>query len=369
MSALAFAPTLAPVKSVASRRIRSKASLAVAPEASAGPGASTHVMLRFDASGCIHWMNSVARAVLGEARKGLAGALTSAPSPPVLASFPVGNFWLGIGAAAHGSGVRLDEEVSRINRALSEICRRRGRRNLELLRLEEVFQTRSSHAMRRRMVLKTGSEFIAALETERGRIARELHDNAGQSLAGILLNLELVERYLGSANAQALARLARSKELASLTLAQIRRISHEMHPPQWDEQDFPSAVERLVDTMGLRGRLAVELDNLEAPPDLPAAVKTTLYRSLQEGLTNVLRHSRASRVKIQMAVTAAGVRLVVEDDGRGFDPTASPRDPTGIGLSSIRRRVESLGGSLEISSSPGRGVTLSVFAPTAPDGP
>src|SRR5262249_54927846 len=204
-------------------------------------------------------------------------------------------------------------------------------------------------------------DFIRAIETERGRIARELHDNAGQSLAGIHLNLELVERHLSSANQEALARLARSKELVSLTLEQIRRISHEMHPPQWGEQDFASAVEWVVESMGLRSKLAVDLDLSREPADLAPEIKTTLYRAVQEGLTNVLRHAGARRVKIGMSPTAGGVRLVLEDDGRGFDPKAARPLRGTIGLSSIRQRLATLGGKLEISSAPGRGAKLIAF--------
>jgi len=218
-------------------------------------------------------------------------------------------------------------------------------------------------SLRQRQLSQSAGEFIEALEAERARIARELHDNAGQSLAGILLNLELVHRHLGSDRAQVLACLARSRELASVTLDQIRRISHELNPPEWNELDFPEAAAWLVESMGLRDKLLVEMGDLETPQSLPAAIKTILYRTLQEGLSNVLRHSGASRVAIQTPTSRDGVSLVLEDDGRGFDPAALPAAGNGIGLANMRRRVTSLGGKFELVTAPGRGVRLAVFVP------
>ncbi len=320
-----------------------------------------HLVVRFDAWGKIHWMNAAARELLGNARS-IAGALACGAAVSTSASLPFADHWLWV---ARGAGPSLEERVDRINGLLLDVCRRRGRHNLDLARAGGHFEARWRWLAYQNALLQAGRDFIRAIETERGRIARELHDNAGQSLAGIHLNLELMERHLSSANQEALARLARSRELVSLTLEQIRRISHEMHPPQWDEQDFASAVEWVVESMGLRGKLAVDLDLSQAPADLAPEIKTTLYRAVQEGLTNVLRHSGAHRVKIQMTSRAGGVRLILEDDGCGFDPKAARPIQSAIGLSSIRQRLATLGGRLEISSAPGCGVRLSAFVPLA----
>lgn len=314
-------------------------------------------MVRFDGSGQIRWMNAAARQTIGPAPDLLA-ALVSGRCLPAMASFPLGGEWLWLGNTA---AAPLVERVKRANGVLNELFRRRNSGNLNLLRAQR--------ALNSRLVRDAAGEAIRALEQERGRIARELHDNAGQSLAGILLNLELAQRHLGSASAEALARLARSQELASLTLDQIRRISHDLNPPDWSGLDFSSAVEWLVENMGIRGKLLVEIDRIEAPHDLAPEVKTTLYRTVQEALTNVLRHSGASRVIIQVRASEAGIGLVVEDDGQGFDPAARRAASGGIGLANIRRRVESLGGKLELSSLPGQGVRLAALVPAAAAAP
>ncbi len=320
-----------------------------------------HLMVRFDAAGRIQWMNAAALEVLGIAGS-VVGVLTGG-HPAALTSLPIGNQWLWLGNLQDGVEPSLSSRLSRINLALSQVFRCLGANQVELLRAHGIFEQCYRRAERRRLLRSTSADFIAALEAERGRIARDLHDGAGQSLAGILLNLELVERHLSSANTEALARLARSRELASLTLHQIRRIAHDLNPPEWSEMDFPAAVDWLVETMGVRTKLAVQVDPIETPSDLPSAIKTMLYRTLQEGLTNVLRHSGAQRVRIQAPVTAGSVRLILEDDGRGFDPAAPKPAQNGIGLSSIRQRIESLGGRLEVSSGPGRGTRLAVSVP------
>ncbi len=266
-----------------------------------------------------------------------------------------------------GSESAVLARLGAANRSLMEFLQIRSDWNLELLEAHWNLQDFLRLALRQRLLRRAGAQFIEALETERGRIARELHDSAGQTLAAVILNLELVQGQLGAAGTEAQARLARSRELASLTLDHLRRISHEMTPPEWSQQNFAQAVEWLVETMGLRNRLAVELRAIRTPDPLPPAVKTVLYRTLQEGLTNVVRHAKAGRVVIQASVVPRGISLTLEDDGQGFDPAVVGLGRGGIGLANLRRRVESLGGRFEIRSSTGRGCCLLVTVPLGPD--
>ena len=350
MSALAFAP----------RRAVHPASAPSGPRSAGRLPLQQSWLVRFNASGEIQWMNDAARDTLGPLHT-VMDALTSGRPMPAWRSFRLGEQWLWIGLAA-GSEARFGEKLRRIRRLLEEACQHRASRNIELASAHGVLRLYAHRGASGRLLRKAGADFIATLEAERGRIARELHDNAGQSLAGILLNLELVERHLGAANTEAIARLGRSKEVASLALDQIRRISHDLNPPEWSGVEFSSAVEWLVDSMGAREKLLVEMEAIDIPADLSPAIKTTLYRTLQEGLTNVLRHSGAGRVVIQASVSPAGARLVIQDDGKGFDP-AETGGGNRIGLTNIRRRVEALGGKLEISTAPGGGVRLSVLLP------
>ena len=337
------------------------------PHRNPAPPLQRDVMVVFEAGGEILWMNRGARETLGPVAN-VGEALESGRRLPALECLPMGALRLWLGVASDAKGLGLLERVRRANRFLWDAYWRRGSRNLDLSRAEGRLDVHQRRATRERLHRQAGIEFLQAIESERGRIARDLHDNAGQSMAGILLNLELAERQLGPSHTEVLARLQRSRDLASATLDQIRRISHELHPPEWEEQDFAQAVEWLVENMGLRSRLDVDVQ-IELPRDVPPAILTVLYRTLQEALTNTLRHADARRASIEASASWRGVRLAVEDDGRGFDPSAIGSAGHGIGLANIRRRIASVGGQLDIHSAPGAGMRLTVFVPlraTAP---
>jgi len=305
-------------------------------------------------------MNQAARTALPAAATVL-DALRRNPGHGLQACFPLGSGWLWL-SHYRQDNARLLESVQRISRALWEVSCRRGTRNVHLCQAEGRLDRHQTRISRERLRRRAGAEYVRAVEAERGRIARELHDNAGQSLAAILLNLELVERQMGASSSEVQARLRRSRDLASLTLDQVRRISHDLHPPEWKDQDFPQAVEWLLNNMGIRDRLTVDPVVLDIPRELDPSIQTVLYRTLQEGLTNIMRHTAATRVSIEATSGAYGVRLLLEDDGPGFDP-GSPVARPGIGLANIRRRLESVGGHLHVGSAPGEGVRLSVFIP------
>lgn len=332
--------------------------LAVAPRKYSSP--SGIFLARFNARGEILWMNQAAREAVGPAKQ-VVSALTDRHLRASLLAFPWGKNWLLVGVSTAEPPGRMEKRAARLNGELLEITRHRGFRNQRLACMREVLEERR-RATETRERLRAGANFVRALEADRGRIARDLHDNAGQSLVGILLNLELVERQLGSAKAEALARLERSRKLASLALDQIRRTSHDLHPPEWSG-DFREAVESLVETMAARSKVQVETSGINLPPWLSAALKTTLYRVIQEALVNALRHSEASRIEIRASIERGEVRLVVEDNGRGFDVHSLPAQGTGIGLKSLRQRVTALGGRLEVSAAPGQGTRIEAFVP------
>ena len=306
-------------------------------------------------------LNQAAKRMLGLFEIG-ADTPISGLEPSVVARLPLGPEWVWLAPVSGPHNSQLRDKLARVSRVLLQVYRHREWTNLELLRAQTQLQAHHFEVVHRRLLSKTAADFIDALESERGRIARELHDNAGQSLAGILLNLELVERHLGSENMEVTACLARSKELASLTLDQVRRISHQLHPPEWNELDFTSAVEWLVESMGLRDKMVVDTGGVAALPGLSPPVKTILYRTLQEALSNILKHAGAQRVFVLTPVYGGGVGLIVQDNGRGFDVNVARGN--GIGLTNIRRRVASMGGRFGLESSLGRGARLWVFIPT-----
>ena len=196
---------------------------------------------------------------------------------------------------------------------------------------------------------------LTAQEEERTRIARDLHDQIGQALTAMLIGLD---RSLERPDAAALAQL---RELASVTLADVRRIALDLRPSVLDELGLEAAVTRYARELHERYRLDVAV-LITLPRRLARQEETVLYRVVQEALTNVVRHARAREVSIVATARGGAVRLVVEDDGVGFDPAAlTPAEQ--IGLLGMRERVELVGGSLRIESARGAGCSVHARVP------
>ena len=191
---------------------------------------------------------------------------------------------------------------------------------------------------------------LTAQEEERGRISRDLHDQIGQSLTALLLGLD---RNLEAPDAADLATL---KEIASITLADVRRIALDLRPSVLDELGLEAALRRFARDTYERYQIDVRV-LVTLPERLGHQEETVLYRVAQESLTNVVRHARAGAASVVVTASRGGVQLVVEDDGVGFDPgslTAAEQ----VGLMGMRERLELLGGSLRIESAPGEGCSV-----------
>jgi signal transduction histidine kinase len=220
------------------------------------------------------------------------------------------------------------------------------------LRLAQAFAYRAAVAIE--LSERVGRRAVRALlegqETERRRLARELHDETGQALASILLGLKALEKDVGEQP------LAAIRELVDSALDDVRRLTVELRPPALDDFGLAAALERLASVLGQRNTLAFHV-NVNVPTGaLPPEHETAIYRIVQEAITNIVKHASANTVSIVVAATETLVRAVVEDDGVGFTP-GSVREHA-LGLVGMRERVQVLGGRLEIESSPGSGTTV-----------
>jgi len=204
---------------------------------------------------------------------------------------------------------------------------------------------------------------LTAQEEERGRIARDLHDQIGQSLTAILMALDRQLERPDPAAVDARDELGRLRGLTAVTLADVRRIALDLRPSVLDELGLAAALRRFA--RELHERFAIPVTVLaEVPERLPPQVETVLYRVAQEALTNVVRHARATEASIVVTVSRGAVQLVVEDDGVGFDPESlAPAER--IGLIGMRERLELLGGSLRLESVPGGGCSVHGRLPLA----
>ena len=209
---------------------------------------------------------------------------------------------------------------------------------------------------------------LNAQEAERARVSRDLHDDVGQSLTSVLLALRLVESSLAGIEVDvgdARRRTEDVRELVADALRRARQLAFDLRPTVLDDVGLSPALERLVQATTARGIVAVELAT-EGLTDtrLSSEVETVVYRVVQEALTNVLRHARASTASVTVIVTEERVRALVEDDGIGFDAGAAPVRGH-LGMVGMVERAELVGGTLELSSNPGAGTTVLLEVPLA----
>jgi signal transduction histidine kinase len=198
-------------------------------------------------------------------------------------------------------------------------------------------------------------ESMAAAEQERRRWARELHDETLQGLAGFQV---LLSSALRRSDAESLERAVRTAvEQIGTEIEKLRMLITELRPAALDELGLQPAIESLASRVAAVQGLEVETEvSLGTNGErLSGELETAVYRLVQEALTNVVKHARASRVAIEIVATDGHVDVVVRDDGTGFDPTL-PRD--GFGITGMRERVGLSAGTLTIESAPGKGTTV-----------
>lgn len=200
-------------------------------------------------------------------------------------------------------------------------------------------------------------QVVKSQEDERAHLSRELHDSTSQTLVSIKLLLESAASQLGRENTP--AALQRAVQRLGDALHEVRRISHRLRPAELDTLGLPAALDDLAEEFNQHGRVRVALQLWGDAQALPDEVNTVLFRVVQESLTNIEKHARATRVQVRLIFHAGGLRLRIVDDGVGFDVPAIRADPRrGIGMRNMRERVESIGGSFSIHSHPGRTAVL-----------
>jgi len=225
------------------------------------------------------------------------------------------------------------------------------------LRLAEQFALRASIAvdLSRRVARDSLRRVVAGQEVERRRLARELHDETGQALTSILLGLRGLEEAEGKVDVDEL------RALVVATLQDVRPLAVQLRPKALDDFGLVAALERLVQTFSESSGINVDLEAQLGDERLPSDVETTVYRIVQETLTNVVKHAEAHNVGILLARRAGILTAVIEDDGQGFDPAGVHEDS--LGLAGMRERVELHDGRMVVESSPGAGATLRVEVP------
>ncbi len=202
-------------------------------------------------------------------------------------------------------------------------------------------------------------KLISAQEQERKRISRELHDTVGQSLSSLMVGITVLGR-LSGVHAESKSRDLQL--LAGETLAQVREMSRELRPSALDDLGLVPALERYAEDFSLRYRGISAHVHGDLTSRLDQSAETALYRITQEAMTNAARHGSASNVSVVLVERPGSVRVIIEDDGSGFEPEATRRKQTSVGLHAMQERAELLDGAFAIESN-GSGSTVYVEIP------
>jgi signal transduction histidine kinase len=231
--------------------------------------------------------------------------------------------------------------------------------------LESRVRQRTAELEReRREVQELSSQLLQAQDEERRRISRELHDSTGQLLAALTINLARLKSDQTLFNPDADALIDDTTAMVNEMSRQLRTMSYLLHPPMLDEAGLVSAVTWYIDGFSARSSVQVSLDCKELGR-LPAELEITLFRLIQESLTNIHRHSASKTAVIRLNRTDAGITLEVIDEGKGFNSRASHGDAHlkhGVGIPGMKERVRRFGGTLDILSNRG-GTTVKASLP------
>jgi two-component system, NarL family, sensor kinase len=207
---------------------------------------------------------------------------------------------------------------------------------------------------------------LAAAEEWRRRIAREIHDDFSQRLAGLACALKALRKQLPEGDPQLSELDAIGGGLAELA-EDLRRLSHDLHPAALERHGLAEALRDHCEEIERCHGLPVRLHLRDAVDSLPPDVALGLYRIIQEALANTVRHAAARTVHVTLSAAGGEVRLTVADDGRGFDPGAARRSG-GIGLASMEERAQLLGGRCRVVSVPGAGTEIEATVPVPTQG-
>jgi len=261
------------------------------------------------------------------------------------------------------TGLRRDGEEFPIDASISQ-TEEAGKRFYTVILRDITARLAAEEALRRSKdeLQALGAAAHMTREQEKSHIARELHDELGQMLTMLQMDVAWCKEALPYGNEAIDTRLERMEKLLKSTIAATRRIAADLRPLMLDDLGLVPSLEWLVENFSQRTGIGCRLAIAERELSLPKAHASAIFRIVQESLTNIAKHAQASRAEI--AIDRDGDRLVVRvvDDGVGFSPQA-PRKPNSFGLFGLRERASLMGGDATIESAPGEGTTVEVRLP------
>lgn len=246
------------------------------------------------------------------------------------------------------------------------------RKNLRLVRLQEQREKALGQAEANQKELTQAYRDLrqlthrleSAKEDERRHLSRELHDELGQSLTASKLNLQMLKRNIHDTTV--VRQLSDAVERCDAMIEQVRSISLNLRPPMLDELGLAAALEQFVENLARTTGAAIKFEHFGEVGGNTPEVRTAVFRVVQEATNNAVRHSGASWVRVRLYSEGGGQRVVVEDDGCGFDPARTEESRFSgdhLGLLGMNERIQAVGGTLEIDSRPGSGCRIKAWIP------
>jgi signal transduction histidine kinase len=231
-----------------------------------------------------------------------------------------------------------------------------------VLRLERSSANHYREVVQARAELRRlNASLLAAVEEERRRLSRELHDQVGQHLSAVLIDLGNVESSLLSAQNKIRQKIGSARDLVEMTIAKVRDLALLLRPSMLDDLGLVVALKWHAREVSRRTGIRVEVIADGITEDLPDEQRTCIYRVVQEAVNNAILHGKPHSMRITLFQRFQEVEVSVQDDGAGFDP----EQDRGIGILGMKERVESLGGVVQIDSKPGNGCVMAFFLPLA----
>jgi signal transduction histidine kinase len=232
----------------------------------------------------------------------------------------------------------------------------------QIVALEKETRARFHEISNAREALQElSARLVQAQEEERRSIARELHDEVGQSLTGVLVEMANLSMLIRTQSAPLEPKAAEIKKLVEDSIVVVRNMALLLRPPMLDDLGLLPALQwqarEITRRCGIRVKIAAE----RIPESLPDNLKTAIYRIVQEALHNAMRHAEARTVRVSIHLDDGRIYLSIQDDGKGF----APKEERGMGLLGMEERVTHLGGSFAVESEPGEGAILRVILPVA----
>ncbi|MFC4633181.1 ATP-binding protein [Dokdonia ponticola] len=238
---------------------------------------------------------------------------------------------------------------------------RNTKRKQRIAEQDRELQIQKTETILKEKELETINAMVSGQEKERLRLAGELHDNIGSTLATVRMQVENLERNLDKVeNPKAL--LQKANLLINETYEKVRGISHKSNSGVMAKEGLLPAVEKLARTVSATNQLAIDVQDFGLENRIPNELEITIFRIIQELVTNIVKHAQATEATISLTQHDNELNIMVEDNGKGFK-VGKLEEKDGMGLGSIERRVEHLEGTMEVDSAQGRGTSVSIDIP------